>query len=118
MENKSKYTEKLFSYGTLQYESVQLESFGRPLNGSSDALVGYELSEVEISDPAVVALSGDAVHPIVRRSINPQEQVPGMVFDISLDELHQADSYEVDEYKREETTLASGEKAWVYEAAE
>jgi len=45
--------EKLFSYGTLQMESVQKETFGRELNGIKDSLIGYVLSEVKIKDPAV-----------------------------------------------------------------
>ena len=31
----------LFSYGTLQLESVQLSSFGRRLEGEPDAMTGY-----------------------------------------------------------------------------
>lgn len=31
-------TELLFSYGTLQLEKVQLESFGRVLKGTKDAM--------------------------------------------------------------------------------
>ncbi len=40
--------EKLFSYGTLQMENVQKETFGRTLKGTKDILVGYILSEVKI----------------------------------------------------------------------
>jgi hypothetical protein len=36
-------TEKLFSYGTLQYEAVQLDTFGRTLLGQKDVLLGYRL---------------------------------------------------------------------------
>jgi len=34
----------LFSYGTLQEESVQPATFGRRLQGSKDELVGFQLS--------------------------------------------------------------------------
>ena len=34
-------TELLFSYGTLQLESVQLSTFGRALTGTADALPEY-----------------------------------------------------------------------------
>lgn len=37
-------TERLFSYGTLQQENVQIATFGRLLNGAPDALVGFKLS--------------------------------------------------------------------------
>ena len=42
--------EKLFSYGTLQQTEVQIETFGRELYGIKDALVGYTVGEVEITD--------------------------------------------------------------------
>ena len=32
------YNEKLFSYGTLQFENVQLTNFSRKLNGNKDVL--------------------------------------------------------------------------------
>lgn len=39
---------KLFSYGTLQYESVQLSTFGRKLSGAADSLLGYKLEKIKI----------------------------------------------------------------------
>src|SRR5271170_7970196 len=56
---------KLFSYGTLQQEDVQLATFRRRLAGVSDALVGYRQSMVAIDDPEVVCTSGKTHHPIV-----------------------------------------------------
>lgn len=46
--------EKLFSHGTLQMDKVQQETFGRLLTGNKDTLIGYVLSEVRITDPAVI----------------------------------------------------------------
>jgi hypothetical protein len=40
--------EKLFSYGTLQQEGVQLATFGRKLEGRPDQLNGYKLGLLEI----------------------------------------------------------------------
>ena len=57
--------ERLFSYGTLRYESVQLATFGRKLIGSTDILAGYTLSHLKIKNPDVVTTSGDAIHPIL-----------------------------------------------------
>ncbi len=108
--------EKLFSYGTLRYEAVQIETFGRKLQGSADVLTGYKLSQLTINDPHVVATSGDAVHPILVPSNDINDHVEGMVFEITSDELASADKYEVDEYQRVQVTLASGCSAWVYVA--
>jgi gamma-glutamylcyclotransferase (GGCT)/AIG2-like uncharacterized protein YtfP len=107
-------TEKLFSYGTLQYETVQLANFGRKLAGSLDQLPGFELSMLEITDPKVIATSGETHHPIVRYTGNPTNCVEGMVFEISTEELKRADSYEVSNYKRIKVKLVSGISAWVY----
>lgn len=55
---KTKTTELLFSYGTLQQEEVQLATFGRKLEGKLDQLLGYVLSMLKIRDPHVLATSG------------------------------------------------------------
>ncbi len=104
----------LFSYGTLQQESVQLSTFHRRLAGHPDELIGYEQSLVRIDDEAVVAASGRTHHPIVRHNGRPESRVAGTVFEISDDELAEADRYEVDAYRRVSAQLASGRTAWVY----
>lgn len=43
MNTDIRYSEKLFSYGTLQQETVQLSTFGRKLQGTADVLIGYHL---------------------------------------------------------------------------
>jgi gamma-glutamylcyclotransferase (GGCT)/AIG2-like uncharacterized protein YtfP len=105
---------RLFSYGTLQQPAVQLGNFGRRLTGHADALPGYSLRMIEITDPAVVELSGSARHPIVAHTGDPADSVDGTVFEITPEELVAADGYEVDDYARVEVELASGTVAWVY----
>jgi hypothetical protein len=109
-----KTTENLFSYGTLKYEKVQLATFGRKLNGQEDSLPYYRLEKVRITDPNVIATSGEDVHSIIHFSGHPDDQVPGMVFQVSLEELQAADTYEVADYKRVQVKLSSGHSAWVY----
>jgi len=104
----------LFSYGTLQLASVQHAQFGRLLEGRPDALPGYARSLMEITDPQVLASSGERFHPIVAPSGNPDDAVEGQVFEITPAELAAADAYEVDDYVRVEVTLRSGAMAWVY----
>ncbi|MGJ7525081.1 gamma-glutamylcyclotransferase family protein [Variovorax sp. GB1P17] len=107
-------TEQLFSYGTLQLQSVQLATFGRKLAGQLDRLPGYRLEQLEIKDAAVVATSGKTHHPIVAPSSAPQDGVDGAVFAVTPAELAHADAYEVADYRRERVTLASGLQAWAY----
>lgn len=104
----------LFSYGTLQYESVQLSTFGRVLTGTHDVLVGCQLSTIEIVNPDVIALSGEFIHKILHYTDNPDDHVEGMLFEITPEELQQSDRYEVDSYKRVLIKLQSGQDAWVY----
>ena len=108
----------LFSYGTLQQQSVQQSTFGRLLTGRSDALVGYSQSLVRIEAAAVLAASGLSHHPIVRFSGDTDDRVAGTVFEVSDAELAQADAYEVSDYQRVLAPLASGTQAWVYVAVD
>lgn len=111
---KNIYSEKIFSYGTLQYETVQLSTFGRKLNGVQDTLTGYHLSQLEIKDHNVIVTSGATTHPILIHTGKDADEVNGIVFDISPQELQQADEYEVEDYKRVRVQLRSGIHAWVY----
>lgn len=104
----------LFSYGTLQYETVQRATFGRLLEGHEDAMPGYRKEMLEITDPDVIRTSGERFHPIVQRTGDPADAVEGKVFAITTDELAAADRYEVSDYRRIEVTLRSGLVAWVY----
>ncbi len=104
----------LFSYGTLQLENVQMSSFGRLLIGRPDAMPGFRKEMVEITDPDVLAKSGERFHPIVIPSDDQDDAISGTVFEITAAELEAADAYEVSDYKRIEVVLASSTKAWVY----
>jgi len=105
---------RLFSYGTLRQENVQRETFGRLLNGQADALPGFRKTMLRITDPAVLAASGEEFHPIVTASDDPADTIAGTVFEITPQELADADAYEVADYKRIAVVLASGLDAFVY----
>ncbi len=109
--------EYLFSYGTLQNRLVQLETFGRALVGSKDQLLDYRLDMVRIKDEAVVALSGETHHPIAVISIDNADEISGMIFEVTAEELAQSDQYEVDDYQRVIGEFKSGKRAWVYVSA-
>ena len=107
-------TESLFSYGTLRLPDVQRATFGAELPTSDDELVGWRLAVLRITDPAVVALSGSAEHPILERTDAATDRVAGAVIQLTADQLAAADAYEVDDYRRVSVQLASGRAAWVY----
>lgn len=104
----------LFSYGTLQFAEVQLDTFGRILAAEPDALPGYTIDYAEIDDRRVVEVSGLSVHPILRATGDPVDRVVGKVLHVTAAELDAADEYEVALYRRIAVTLTSGRTAWVY----
>jgi hypothetical protein len=104
----------LFAYGTLQQSDVQLALFGRTLDGRADALPGYAVSPLEITDPDVVATSGSALHTIARETGDPNDQVPGTALSLTEAELTAADAYEVADVRRVTARLRSGLEAFVY----
>lgn len=106
----------LFSYGTLRQPEVQLATYGRLLAGEPDVVRGYSLEPLVIDDPRVVEVSGKPVHTIARRSGDPCDEVPGVVFLLTEEELEATDRYETHAYARVEVTLKSGRSAWVYAA--
>ncbi|EJL69248.1 gamma-glutamylcyclotransferase family protein [Chryseobacterium populi] len=104
----------LFSYGTLQKEDVQRETFGRLLNGEKDLLTGYKLKMLEITDPEVLRKSSQKYHPILEFSGDREDEVEGVLFEVTDREILQADKYEVNDYKRIETVFKSGKKGFIY----
>jgi hypothetical protein len=105
----------LFSYGTLQREDVQRETFGRPLNGERDELPRHEPSRVKIDDAQLAATLGRTHHANVTFNGDENSRVAGTVFDVTDEELARADAFEdAFAYTRVDAALASGQRAWVY----
>jgi hypothetical protein len=107
-------SENLFSYGTLQLEEVQLETFGRKLEGHPEALPGYKIVMITIPDEDFVAKSGTANHRNLKFTGNASDIVKGSVLKVTQNELEQADRYEPEGYERVSVELQSGCNAWVF----
>jgi gamma-glutamylcyclotransferase (GGCT)/AIG2-like uncharacterized protein YtfP len=108
----------LFSYGTLQLEKVQLETYGRKLKGKPDRLLGYKLSNLKITDKSVIEKSGKDIHPVAIKTDNANNSIEGVVFEITEQELAETDKYEVADYKRVQETFETGRRAWIYTATQ
>jgi len=104
----------VFSYGTLQLSEVQLANYGRTLEGSPDALLGYRLITLPDRDPDAVRISGTKTHFVVRRTGDPADRVPGVVLLLTAEELARTDRYEGSDYGRAKLVLESGRRALVY----
>src|SRR6185503_8844109 len=108
MDVKDQPSESLFSYGTLQLEEVQLATFGRTLEGHPDALPGYRLLMIKITDEDFVAKSGTADHRSLQYTGNSSDFVQGTALKVTKKELEQADEYEPEGYERVNIYLKSG----------
>jgi len=104
----------LFSYGTLQKEQVQIETFGRILQGEKDILTGFKIGMLKITDPEVLRKSNQIYHPILVFSGNMKDEVEGVLFEVTDEEIIRADKYEVDDYKRIEAVFKSGKSGFIY----
>lgn len=113
VEAKSKMP-LLFSYGTLQDESMQSSLFGRRLVGRKDSLLGYEPVLARVEDPEFARTSGKTHHAILRPVLSDTARVEGIAFEVTDTELKLADKYEPVEHKRVVARLVSGGQAWVY----
>ena len=107
-------SEWLFSYGTLQKEKTQREIFGRSIPGNKDALIGYKITTVEITDASFLSKGEDKQQRTLMASGSIHDIVEGTVLEISREELLLADTYEPENYKRTKVTLQSGKEAWIY----
>lgn len=114
MGAEERYPERLFPYGTLQLEAVQMATLGRRLAGASDALRGFEVASLKIVGQTVVAISGTAQDTMAGFTGRASDVVSGTVFAVTRDEIQNADQYEVAAVKRVAVVLRSGVRAWAY----
>ena len=112
--NVMEQNEKLFTYGTLQLEEVQLATFGRRLEGRPDVLPGYRLVNITIEDEDFVKKSGTAEHRNLQFTGNASDFVEGTVFSVTMKEIEKSDAYEPEGYERVLVQLKSGTNAWIY----
>jgi hypothetical protein len=64
--------------------------------------------------PAVVAISGKAVHTMATFAGRGSNVIAGTVFELTREELQSADTYEVAAVTRVAVILQAGTRAWVY----
>ena len=102
----------LFAYGTLQNPVVRERIFGRCPDGEPDELPGFEVSLHD--SPQLADADGQPQYLVARFTGNPDGRIAGTAFELSDTELHAADAYETNAYRRILVRLASGRDAWVY----
>jgi hypothetical protein len=106
--------ELLFVYGPFTRPEVQLETFGRRVEASSDVLDGYRLAMIDVDLPNVAVFAGPGRQPVLRETGDPLDKTVGEVLAVTPDELEAADEYAAPTYRRIRVSLASGRDAWAY----
>lgn len=106
----------VFSYGTLQDPHVQQEIFGAAVPGHRDALPGWRVQMLQITDPEVLRISGEAAHPIAVPSADPTSQIEGMALELTQAQFDAAVAYEVGDYELRDVVLRSGRTAGFFAA--
>lgn len=99
---------KLFTYGTLQDETIEQMLFNKTLDGSKDSITGFEKQEI--------ILEGN-VYPILIKNNESTKVIKGTYYHLSNQEMLICDEYEGNEYKRVLVQLDSRIEAWVYIAS-
>lgn len=69
---------------------------------------------LEITDPEVLRKSNRKYHPILLFSGNTNDEIEEILFEVTEEEIIQADAYEVDDYKRIQSVFKSGKTGFVY----
>lgn len=104
----------LFSYGTLQKETVQQDLFKRKLKGAKDILRGYKIEIIEITDEKFLTKDEGRFQKTITFTNNPDDFIEGTILELTEEELSAADHYEPANYKRIRMKFESGKEAWIY----
>lgn len=86
--------------------------FGRQVEVIADEILGHDTVEVRITDPEVIATSGQDIHLGLTRQYGAS--VAGGILALTPGELAIADVYEVADYARRRVRTRSGDQAWCY----
>ncbi|ANW96487.1 hypothetical protein AXE80_09430 [Wenyingzhuangia fucanilytica] len=106
-----------FSYGTLQFDKTQIETFGKLLPGTKDILKGYKLNNIKVLNPEIINLIDNNSHPIATLTNNPNDEIIGTVFELTNEELNKINEIAMkgnSNIKKIEVILQSGKKSWTY----
>jgi gamma-glutamylcyclotransferase (GGCT)/AIG2-like uncharacterized protein YtfP len=97
--------ERVFAYGTLLLERVQLQVIGRVVDVCPDVLAGYRTEHVTF---------GGGVFSYQRVRPATGSRVTGGVLEVTQEELAHIDAYEGSDFERVRTALEDGTDVWVY----
>ena len=77
---------------------------------ASNLLIYVDTTQIE---QVLINIIKNAKEALVETE-NPEDTIQGIVYDVTTNDLRQADLYEGKHYKRVEVVLQSNQKAWAY----
>lgn len=104
----------LFSYDTLRSQDLQIQHYGRKLEGIDGALSGYTLKDSTINDVSMTEHSHTTTPQIAIKSKEKSDTLKGMVFEITGEELVETDKMAAPNSNRILATTDAGVEVWVY----
>lgn len=104
----------LFTYSTLLSEKVQIDFFGKVLNGINDVVKGYKLGVFQIINPEAISVSENDCHPIATPSKNPNDEVSGAVYEIPEEKLKIIEQCISEDCFKTKVVTESGTQCWMY----
>lgn len=104
----------LFSYDTLRSQDLQLQHYGRKLEGIEDTLSGYTLKDSTVNGVSMNRNSNTNSPQIAIKSQEKNGKIEGMVFEMTGEELVEADKMAAPNSIRILATTDAGVEVWVY----
>lgn len=104
----------LFSYDILNSQDIQLQIYGRRLDGMDDTLSGYTLKDSNLNGSKVKDNRTRTLSQHAIKTKDPKDKVKGMLYEITGEELVQTDRHILKNYHRVLETTDSGAEVWLY----
>lgn len=103
-----------FSYDISESENLQLQHYGRKFHGTEDTLSGYTLKDTNLNGVSMSENNRTKTPQIAIKSKEMNDELKGIVFEITGEELVLTDQLAVPNSKRVLVTTNSGAEVWVY----
>lgn len=103
----------IFTYEISKSNDIQLQNNGDKHNGTKDTLSGYKIHSLDTEN---LTSDDSSQNQIATKSADKSNQIEGLVFEITGEELIEVDKSEVSKSKRVMETTDLGAEVWVYVA--
>lgn len=106
--------QRLFLYGSWLQSNMQIEVFGRVLQGVDDTLIGYKLEHLKHTVKSTNGNDHETCFSVAIKSTVNSDRLDGKIFEITTEELYLTNKGGLEDCARVTLPLESGIRAWVY----